>query len=99
MTDPQFVATPTGLWTASAVLADQAGQPGSHSGSASSAAEMSGRAAAVLNRAVDGYCAAWSGRLSSVSAALETSAGRCTSMDTVSGAALAAIRPGGRRWS
>jgi hypothetical protein len=97
MTDQQLAVAPAGLWAASTVLAGQAGQPESPPGNAGSGAEMSGRAAAALHRAIDGYCAAWSGRLSLVSAALEDAGSCYAATDTASGAALAAIAPAGLR--
>lgn len=99
MTDEKLMVSPAGLWAASAALARQGGQPGSPSGSVGSAAEMSGRAAGVLDRAVDGYCVAFSQRLSSVSAALGGAGGCYTATDTACGAALTAIAPASRRWS
>lgn len=86
---------PVALRAASGAIARHAAQVASSSGSLTGSAEMSGVAAATVHSAFNGYCVAFSQRLSSASAALVDAAGSFTAMEDTNRAALASIAPGG----
>ncbi|UQX10183.1 hypothetical protein [Candidatus Mycobacterium methanotrophicum] len=86
---------PVALETASGVIARHATRVASSSGSLTATAEMSGvAAAAAVHGAFHGYCAAFSVRLSSASAALVGAARSFTAMEDTNRAELASITPG-----
>lgn len=85
---------PVALETASGVIARHATRVASSSGSLTATAEMSGVAAAAVHGAFHGYCAAFSVRLSSASAALVGAARSFTAMEDTNRAELASITPG-----
>ncbi|HYB35616.1 MAG TPA: hypothetical protein VEF72_07455 [Mycobacterium sp.] len=82
---------PSALRAASLVIAGHAARVAAPSAPATESAEMSGVVAAAFGSALDGYCAAFGRRLSSVSAALVGAAGSFTAMEDVNSQALASI--------
>jgi hypothetical protein len=87
---------PSALRAASGVIAGYVAQVTSPPGPGTGSAELCGAGAAAVNSAFDAYCAAFSQRLSSASAALEAAAHSFTAMEDANSAALASVASGGR---
>jgi hypothetical protein len=87
---------PVALRTASGVISGHSARLASTSGSLSESAEISGAAAIALHCAFDEYCAEFSQRLSSMSAALVGVAGSFTEMEDHNSRTFASIAPVGR---
>jgi hypothetical protein len=94
MASDELEVTPTGLRGGSGIIAGHAGQVLSAAGSLTGSAELSGVAAGAVHGAFDDYCAAFSQRLSSASAALMATASLFTAMENTNSQALASIAPG-----
>jgi hypothetical protein len=84
---------PMALRAASGAIAGHSARVASGAGSLSESAEMSGVAAAALHSAFDEYCAEFSNRLSSVSAALVRAAGSFTEMEGINSQSFLSIVP------
>jgi hypothetical protein len=84
---------PPALQAASGVIAGYAAEVALQPGPRAESAEICGAGAAALDGAFEGYCAAFSQRLSSASAALMAAAHSFTAMDDTNSAALASIAP------
>lgn len=82
---------PAALHGASGVIEGQAAPLATPSSAAPTSMETAGMAGAALDRALDGYCAAFAGRLSTVAAALVGKAGAYTTQEATSSQTLAAI--------
>lgn len=95
MASDELEVTPAGLWGASGIIAAHGGQVASAAGSLRESAELSGAAAGAVHGAFDGYCLAFSQRLTSASAALAETASVFTAMDKTNSQMLAFGAPGG----
>jgi hypothetical protein len=84
---------PPALRAASGVIAGHAAQVILPRGPRAESAEICGVGAAAVDSAFEGYCAAFSQRLSSASAALVAAACSFTGMEDGNSAALASIAP------
>ncbi len=87
--------TPAGLRGASGIVAGHGAQVLSAPGFLSGSAELSGVAAGAMHGAFDGYCQAFSQRLSTVSAALVEKASAFAAGDDANRQMLACIASGG----
>jgi hypothetical protein len=72
---------PAALQGASGVIAGQAAPLGAPSNGAPASMETAGMAGAAMDRAIDGYCAAFAQRLSTVAAGLSGVAGGYTATE------------------
>jgi hypothetical protein len=94
MATGELELTPAGLRGASGIITGHAAQVRSAPGSLGGSAELSGVAAGAMHGAFDGYCQAFSQRLSTVSAALVETASSFADRDYANCQVLACIAPG-----
>lgn len=95
MASGEIEVTPAGLRGASGIVAGHAAQIISAPGSLSGSAELSGVAAGAMHGAFDGYCQAFSQRLSAMSASLVETASSFSAREDANRQMLAGIEPGG----
>ncbi len=86
-------AVPPALYGASAVISGNAAPLASPSTTAPTSTESSALAGAALDRALDGYCAAFAGRVSTVAAGLVGAAGAYTANEATSSRAMSDLAP------
>jgi hypothetical protein len=84
---------PAALQGASAVIGGRPAPLAAPSGDADMSTETAGLAGAALDRALDGYCAAFAQRLSMVAAGLVGAAGAYTATEATNSQAVASIAP------
>lgn len=84
---------PLALQGSSRVIGGQAAPLVSPSGGLTDSTETSGLAGAAVDRALDGYCAAFAARLSAVAGALVTAADSYTATEDSNSAELASVAP------
>jgi hypothetical protein len=82
---------PAALYGASGTIGGHAAPLATPSTSAPMSMETAGMAGAALDQALDGYCAAFAARLSSVAAALVGKAGAYTAQEVTSSQTVTAI--------
>jgi hypothetical protein len=93
MAGEKLSVLPTALHGASQIIEGHASALAPPAGSLGVSTELSGAAAATFDDGLNRYSAEFSGRLSSVAAALVSAADFYTAMDDVNSAALGAIVP------
>lgn len=91
--DKALRVVPLALQGASGVIEGHATPLVSPSGGAGGSSETSGIAGAAVDRAVDGYCAAFAQRLSAVAAGLAGAAGAYSATEATSSQARATVAP------
>jgi hypothetical protein len=93
MADESLEVAPLALQGASGVIEGHAAPLVSRSSGLGGSAETSGLAGVAVDRAVDGYCAAFAQRLSTVAAGLAGAAGAYSATEATNSQALASVAP------
>ena len=90
----KLTVEPAALHGAAEVIGGRTAPLATTSSGAATSMETAGMAGAALDRAVDGYCAAFAQRLSAVAAGLVGAAGAYTGMEAANSQAVASVEVG-----